>query len=100
MARTTTRPAETVAEEIRSLEEIPTYDGVTPGIVRALVGRLDAGGSFSVPQQYEIYTIEGAMYDELVGPPQAWNPNKPTGTYSNDDLWHFIDLIRAGAAGA
>lgn len=99
MPRTSTRPAETVSEEIRGVEEFPAH-GVTPGIVRVLVGRVDESGSFIVPQQFQTYLIEGAQYDELCGPATDWAPDKPAGTYRNEDLWHFIDLQRAGAAGA
>jgi len=93
MPRESTIPAQTVREEIRTLEEYPAH-GVTPGIVRALVGRVDEAGDFIVPQQFVTYTIEGEQYDELCGPPPAWAPDKPAGTYRNEDLWHFIDLMR------
>lgn len=93
MARTAAIPAQTVSEEVRSLQEYPKF-GVTPGIVRAMVGRVDDKGDFIVPQQFETYEITGDDYDELVGPAPAWAPDKPAGTYRNDDLWHFIDLQR------
>jgi hypothetical protein len=38
--------------------------------------------------------IDGANYTELNGPPTSWAPDKPTGTYRNQDLWHFIDILR------
>jgi hypothetical protein len=97
MARTTTQPAQTISEDIRGVEEFPPSAN-TPGIVRVMVGRLDAAGAWITPQQYESYVIEGADYDELVGPAPTWAPDKPAGTYRNDDLWHYIDLQRQAAA--
>jgi hypothetical protein len=87
-----------VREEIRGLEEWPAH-GVTPGAIKVLVGRVDERGNFLVPQTFETYHIEGEMYEQLVAvEAPAWAPNKPPGTYRNEDLWHFIDLVRAGAA--
>jgi hypothetical protein len=84
MPREITVPAQTIREEIRSLEEFPPF-GVTRGIVRALVGRVDANGHFIVPQKFETYQIEGDDYDALVA---------ANGTYKNEDLWPFIDKLR------
>lgn len=94
MARTTVIPSINIIEEIRSIEEVPGY-GVTRGIVKVVVGVVDEKGDFIVPQQLMPYMIEGDHYDELVGPPQSWAPDKPAGTYRNQDLWHFIDILRA-----
>lgn len=95
--REVTRPATTICEDIRTVEEFPPSPG-TPGIVRVQVGRKTAEGEWIVPQQYETYTIEGEAYDELcaVEPPE-WAPDKPPGTYRNQDLWHFVDIIRSEA---
>ena len=82
-------PAETVYEEIRSIEEIP------PISVMVMVGKTNASGEFIVPQAYELYMIEGDNYTELNGPPTSWAPDKPDGTYRNQDLWHFIDILRS-----
>lgn len=81
-------PAQQVYEEIRSIEEIP------PQSVMVMVGKTDASGEFLVPQAFSIYMIEGDNYTELNGPPTAWAPDKPDGTYRNQDLWHFIDILR------
>ena len=88
MPREINIPAETIFEDIRTIEEVPSQS------VRVLVGKTDANGEFVVPQQYNSYVIEGENYIELNGPPTAWSPNKPDGTYRNEDLWHFIDLFR------
>jgi len=89
MPREITIPAETVYEEIQSLQEFPEDQ-----LVRVIVGVTDVNGTFLVPQQYKVYNISGDMYTELNSANPSWNPNKPAGTYFNDDLWHFIDLIR------
>jgi hypothetical protein len=84
MPREIAVPAQTYREEIRSIEEFPPF-GVTRGIVRAMVGRVDESGHFIIPQRFETYQIEGDDYDALVA---------ATGTYKNDDLWPFIDKLR------
>ena len=92
MARETSVPAQVVREEIRGIEEYPSF-GVTPGHVRVTVGHVDANGDFIVPQQFLVYTIEGEDYEKLVGRPAEWAPDKPMGTYRNEDLWHFVDAM-------
>jgi len=87
MPREINIPAETIFQEIRTIEEVPNIS------VRVLVGQTDADGEFVVPQQYTSYLIDGENYIELNGPPTSWSPDKPTGTYRNQDLWHFIDLL-------
>jgi hypothetical protein len=89
MAREITIPAQTICEDIRSLEEFPSER-----LVRVLVGRLDSVGNWAIPQQFLCFSVEGDQYDELCGPAPEWAPDKPVGTYRNDDLWHFIDLQR------
>ena len=88
MPREINIPAQQVYEDIRTIEEVP---GIS---VRVSVGKTDAAGEFAVPQQYELYMIDGDNYTELNGPPTAWAPDKPDGTYRNQDLWHFIDILR------
>lgn len=81
-------PAQQVYEDLRTIEE-------TPGIsVRVSVGKTTSTGEFIVPQAYQLYMIDGDMYTELNGPPTSWAPDKPDGTYRNQDLWHFIDILR------
>lgn len=81
-------PAQIVYEDFRTIEEIPQL------LVSVMVGKTDASGEFIVPQQYQTYIIDGDNYTELNGPPTSWAPDKPTGTYRNEDLWHFIDILR------
>jgi hypothetical protein len=94
MFRTTTFPAKTVTEDISFLEETPP-DGTQSGSVRVTVGNVDANGAFIFPQQFQVYFVTGADYAELNGPPTTWAPDKPDGTYRNEDLWHYVDLQRA-----
>jgi hypothetical protein len=88
MPRQITIPAETIYEEIQSLQEFPEEQLVT-----VIVGVTDAKGVFIVPQQFKTYQITGDMYTELNSANPSWDPAKPAGTYFNDDLWHFIDLL-------
>jgi hypothetical protein len=89
MPREVTIPAETVYEDIQSLQEFPDDQ-----LVRVIVGVTDANGTFLVPQQFKTYDILGQMYVELNSANPSWDPAKPAGTYFNEDLWHFIDLLR------
>lgn len=88
MPRQVTIPAETIYEEIQSLNEFPEQE-----VVRVVVGVTDSNGVFLVPQQFKTYEISGDMYAELNSANPSWNPTKPEGTYFNEDLWHFIDLL-------
>jgi hypothetical protein len=93
MPREVTIPAQTVREEVRSLSEYSTAPG-SPGFVTVMVGVVDDNGVFVVPQQFVTYEISGANFEALTGEPAEWAPDKPAGTYRNEDLWYFIDLIR------
>jgi hypothetical protein len=88
MPREINIPAETVFEDIRIIEEAP---GIS---VMVMVGKTTETGEFIVPQAFQIYMIEGDNYTELTGPATSWAPDKPDGTYRNQDLWHFIDILR------
>lgn len=81
-------PAQVVYEDLRTIEEVPGLS------VNVLVGKTDSAGEFIVPQQYQIFIIDGDNYKELNGPPTEWSPDKPTSTYRNEDLWHYIELLR------
>lgn len=86
--RNTTIPAQTVTEDISSLDEVVGYQ------VRFLVGKKDSDGNWITGQQFETFVVSGSVYEELNGPPLSWCPDKPTGTYRNEDLWHYVDLQR------
>ena len=89
MPREITVPASTIKEDIYLIEEAV---GIA---VRVVVGFLNSENKFDLAIPTKEYRILGADYQELVGAPPSWSPNKPTGTYQNDDLWHYIDLQRA-----
>jgi hypothetical protein len=89
MPRQITIPAETIYEDIQSLQEFPDNQ-----IVNVIVGKTDADGNFIIPQQFSTYQITGEMYTDLNSANPSWHPGKPAGTYFNQDLWHFIDLLR------
>jgi hypothetical protein len=88
MSRQVNVPAETFLEEIQSFEEHPSAQ-----YIRVTVGKVDSDDVFIVPQQYSVYIIKDDMYIELNSANPSWNTSKPAGTYFNDDLWHFIDLL-------
>jgi hypothetical protein len=89
MPREINIPASTIKEDIYLIEE-------SVGIaVRVVVGFLNSENKFDLEIPTKQYRILGADYQELVGAPPAWAPDKPSGTYRNEDLWHYIDLQRA-----
>jgi hypothetical protein len=88
MARDITIPSQTVKEEIVVVEELVNQ------YVRVVVGVLNQDGkTFNTNMGVKEYRIVGDNLTELNGPATAWAPDKPTGTYRNEDLWHFIDLL-------
>jgi len=89
MSRTINIPASSVTEGINDIQEIPGNS------VRFLVGILDNQGNFVIGQNFQIFVVSGDDYTELNGPPTTWAPDKPTGTYRNDDLWHYVDKQRS-----
>ena len=88
MNRTVTIPSITVTEAINDIQEIP---GIS---VRFLVGKVDSDGNWIMGQNFETFVVNDADYIELNGPPIDWATDKPTGTYRNDDLWHYVDKQR------
>ena len=86
--RTTIIPQATVTEDISLIDEAPGLQ------VRFLVGKKESNGNWLVPQQFETFIVKGDQYTELNGPAQSWCLDKPTGTYRNEDLWHYVDLQR------
>lgn len=89
MARDITIPSQTVQEEIVVVEELVDQ------YVRIVVGVLNEDGkTFNTNMGIKEYRIVGDNLTELNGPPTSWSPDKPNGTYRNEDLWHFIDILR------
>ena len=90
MPRQITIPQHSYTEDIMTIYE-------TPGVgVKVYVGVLaEDGQSFdNATYKPQEFLISGEMYTELNGPPTSWAPDKPDGTYRNQDLWHFIDILR------
>lgn len=90
MPRQITIPQQSYTEDIMTIYE-------TPGVgVKVYVGVLaEDGQSFdNASYKPQEFLISGEMYTELNGPPTLWAPDKPDGTYRNQDLWHFIDILR------
>ena len=89
MAREITIPAQTAREEIAVVEEaVGVYVRITVGVLKP-----DNTFDFNIPVKE--YRITGNDLEELTGGPTTWAPDKPSGTYRNEDLWHYIDLQRA-----
>jgi hypothetical protein len=97
MPRTITIPQREVRQDIHTLEEFPPRlnaagEVVTPGSVNVTVGAIDDNGQW-IESTLRLVVIALVDYDELCADePPDWAPDKPAGTYRNDDLWHFIDL--------
>jgi hypothetical protein len=89
MSRDVTIPAKTYTEDIVVVEEaVGQY-------VRIVVGILNEDGvTFNTNLGIQEYKVVGDDLAELNGPPTTWSPDKPTGTYRNEDLWHYIDKAR------
>jgi hypothetical protein len=91
MARTVTIPEQQAQLEIRSIEEIPPVAGGL-GVITVRIGAVDGNGQWIDAYGTQTVQIDGASYDALVADdPPDWAPDKPAGTYRNEDLWHFIE---------
>lgn len=108
--RTQTIPQQTVVEDLISFEHHQVND-----FVKVLVGRGQTiNGKFEPfpSQAYESITIidspgltnsttgevvkqEHMDYQELMSANPNWAPTKPAGVFRKEDLWHFVDTIRA-----
>ena len=112
MPRESTIPIQVVQEEIASIEhQIGLYVRVLVG-----VGSTNENGQvvFKVPQNFDAIEIQdrpeskgqlGVVvspaitdYTELMSDRPQWAPNKPAGTFRNEDLWPLIDRVRARRA--
>jgi len=89
MTRQITIPAKTAQEEIACLEEYPNKE------VRVRIRVVDSESNEIPTAAQTLFIIKDEQLTELLAPNPSWSPNKPGGTYANDDLWHFIDLIKA-----
>lgn len=103
--REITIPSRTVFEDIKSFEH---QIGI---FVDVLVGICDETGHFEpqvfdriliqdIPERRnritnELLTPAITDYTDLLSANPDWAPNKPAGTFRKEDLWVFIDRIRA-----
>lgn len=89
MGRQINIPSQIANEEIAYIEEFPG------NWVRVRVKVTNSDGVEIPMQGQTVFSIEGDNLTELLSEKPSWSPDKPAGTYANDDLWHFIDLIRS-----
>ena len=95
--RAVTIPAINAYEEIHSIEEyVPAQ--FTAGSVRVSVRTVDMNGVIVKGVPLKQYTIKDADYHKLTGPAVPDIPGKPAGTFRNQDLWFFIDQMRANGS--
>lgn len=100
--RTINVPAQTVTESIQSVNY---YVGVYVDILIGVGTEVDGVFQFSIPQQFDNVKIVNTpeIVDPLTGQVvvQAINDfsnleiQYPNGSFSTDDLWPYIDLIRS-----
>ena len=100
--RTVTIPSQTVIEAIQTVEHnIGAYVRVVVGVGSEVNGQF----VFTVPQQFDTMIIENiseiknSMTDEIVRPAitdySDLMAQFPDGNFAADDLWPYIDRIRA-----
>jgi len=87
-------PREVIIPSYTAREEIYLIEEAVGIAVRVVVGVLDSEDNFDLTIPTKEYRILGADYKELTGEPPSWATDKPSGTYRNEDVWHYIDLQR------
>lgn len=100
--RTIQVPAQTVTESIQSVNY---YVGVYVDILIGVGTEVDGVFQFSIPQQFDNVKIVNTpevvdpMTGQLIRPAitdfSDLEAQYPNGTFSVDDLWPYIDLIRS-----
>ena len=100
--RTIQVPAQTVTESIQSVNY---YVGVYVDILIGVGTEVDGVFQFSIPQQFDNVKIVNTpevvdpMTGQLIRPAitdfSDLEAQYPNGTFSVDDLWPYIDRIRA-----
>tara|TARA_R110000822_G_C15291821_1_gene491138 strand:+ start:1301 stop:1636 length:336 start_codon:yes stop_codon:yes gene_type:complete len=107
--RTVNIPAQTISENIQSYINNVGY---SVNIVVGVGVMVDGTFMFSVPQQFSSIDIVNVPevidpvtqqvmkpavtdYTDLMAGSPSWDSSKPAGSFSEDDLWYFIDLIRS-----
>jgi len=107
--REITIPQQTVYESIQ------TYEHFVDKSVSVWVGvgsEVNGVFQFTFPQTFKEFVIANAAerinpetgqvlrpaitdYADLMSANPSWAPNKPAGVFRQEDLWHFVDLIRS-----
>lgn len=100
--RTITVPEQTITEQIQSVQyQINAYVDILIGVGSIVDGEF----SFSIPQQFDVIRIIDSS--EVIDPvtEQVMKPaitdftdlinQYPDGNFSTNDLWPYIDKIRA-----
>jgi hypothetical protein len=100
--RVSTIPQQTVSEEIQSVEHI------IGSLVRVTIGvgaEIDGVFRYTVPQQFDVVLIvdrtqtldpqTGEVLQSALTDYTDLSTEYPNGSWSTDDLWPYIDLIRS-----
>jgi hypothetical protein len=100
--RTTIVPQQTVTEEIQS------YDHVIGSFVRVTIGvgqEIDGIFQYNIPQQFDVVMISdrseildpqtGTVLQTVLKDYTDLSTQYPNGSWSTDDLWPYIDLVRS-----
>jgi hypothetical protein len=107
MSRTVTVIASEVEESIIGYEVLPEEGQVRVSISNVEDFEMQIPSADTEPSTTEIVkrrvegslinlvTIEADYYTALMSGEPSWNPTKPVGMFSMDDLWIVIDAIRA-----
>lgn len=100
--RTTIVPQQTVTEDIQS------YDHVIGSFVRITIGvgqEIDGLFQYNIPQQFDVVMITdrsevldpqtGTVLQPALTDYTDLSTQYPNGSWSTDDLWPYIDLVRS-----
>lgn len=95
-------PQQTVSEEIQSVEHvIGSSVRITIGVGKEVDGVFE----YTIPQQFDVvlitdrnaivHTQTGAVLQDALSDYTDLSNQYPNGSWSTDDLWPYIDLIRS-----
>lgn len=97
--RTITIPEQTIVEAIQSYDH---YIGIKVAVVVGVGSQTNGQFNFTIPQQFQNYVIMDRPEQEIDGQVKPAITDYtdlitqfPDGTFGTDDLWPYIDRIRA-----
>lgn len=97
--RTITIPEQTISEAIQSYDH---YVGFKVMVVVGVGSETDGVFHYTIPQQFQSYVIMDRPEQEIEGQVKPAITDYtdlitqfPDGTFGTDDLWPYIDRIRA-----